>query len=339
MRKHKVIIPAIALLLSTVVLPSCKKDDKKSDKTQYMQGTLTYAIPGYLIAGQEVNLEASGITEPLTGLTYRWGTTGFSADSVFGKTVKIYAPIKHGDYSVTLTVKHADYANKVLTKNVTVINPGSPESFSGYITSVDSVTDSRDGKKYGYKKIGKLYWLTSNLNWKGAGKPYNFEEALSEIYGRLYTWNEATGGTAASGLAGGPQGICPQGWRVPTREDWEDLASAIGGASIGFDNSWKGLGERLAANAKLNGNSIWKYSPNNSRANTAGWNALPGGSSSNNFKSFSNVNNFGFWWSASQRDSNNGEYRFIHFDSSDFPYNFGEKSFFGASLRCVKAAN
>jgi uncharacterized protein (TIGR02145 family) len=337
MRKYSVFFTSL-LLITVFAFTSCKKDDGNTDDTQYMTGTLAYTLPGFLTASQEIELSASGITEPESGLVYKWTTTGFSADSIIGQNVTITTPAAHGDYQIILIVSHPDYASKTLTKNTIVINPVNPESFSGVIDGPGSFTDVRDGKIYKYKKIDKLDWFTSNLKWRGAGKPYNNEAALTDIYGVLYTWNEATGGVSSSGLGNGPRGVCPQGWSIPTRQDWENLGSAINGSPVNFDGDWKGLGQKLSANALLNGIGVWKFSPNNLKENILGWNALPGGSSSNNFKSYSNINQFGFWWSSSERDSKNGEYRLVHFDMADFPYNFADKGFFGASVRCVRIA-
>jgi len=335
MRKYSIFFLSL-LFLTSLSFTSCKKDDTEDDETLYMEGTLVYTLPGYLTAFQEVELKATGITTPATGATYKWYTTGFGVDSIIGESVKIIAPGGYGDYSVILTVSHPDYASKTLSKTTVVINPSVEGSYSGTIKGPGSFTDTRDGKVYNFKQYDKLYWFTSNLQWEGAGKAYNNEKALAPIYGVLYTWNQATGGVSKSGLGNGPKGVCPDGWSVPTKEDWENLGTALKGSPVVFDSNWATLGEIASANAKLNGTSIWKYSPNNLKNNILGWNALPGGSSSNNFKSFANISQFGFWWSSSQKDSNNGEYRFIHFDTSDFPYNFGDKAYLGANVRCVK---
>jgi len=304
-----------------------------------MTGALNFNLPRYLIVSQEVELDADGITEPQTGITYTWYTKGFNLDSISGKSVKIIAPATPGDYTVSITAQHNDFKSKTIIKSVTILDPSNEENFSGIIKGTDFIIDSRDEKIYYYRKIGQLYWFTTNLRWTGTGKQYDSIRALNEVFGTLYSWDQATGKMATSGLANGPQGVCPQGWSIPTREDWEDLGAALAGYPLNFDGKWEGIGEKAAANAYLNKNSIWKYSPNNLKTNTMGWNALPGGNSSNYFKSFANINLFGFWWSASERDSNNGEYRFIHFDSANFPYNYAGKSFFTASVRCVKNAD
>ena len=54
------------------------------------------------------------------------------------------------------------------------------------------------------------------------------------VLGRLYTWKEATLGESKSGLGEGPQGICPDGWTVPTNEDWEALAKTLSGEEHPF---------------------------------------------------------------------------------------------------------
>ncbi len=337
MRKYSIYFTALILFFSLAIV-SCKKKDPDKPNGNYMTGVLDFKLPKYLIVSQEVDLKAEGIVEPKADITYKWETKGFSLDSIVGQTVKIIAPSTPGDFTILVKAVHKDFNDKIISKSVTILDLSKEEYFYGLTKGTDSIIDSRDNNKYYYRKIGNLYWFTTNLRWRGAGGQYENTDALNQVFGSLYSWNEATGGVTATGLANGPQGACPQGWSIPTRKDWEDLGSTLAGAPINFDGNWPGIGDKASANAYLNNKSVWKYSPNNLKTNTVGWNALPGGNSSNYFKSFANVNLFGFWWSASESDSNNGEYRFIHFDSANFPYNSASKSFFTASVRCVKNA-
>ena len=97
------------------------------------------------------------------------------------------------------------------------------------------MTDPRDGMVYKTTTIGGQVWMAENLNYfdiEGASssikndwcywdKPENCESA-----GRLYTWKVA-------------QRICPEGWRLPTKSDWESLLQEVGADSLN-EILWKG---------------------------------------------------------------------------------------------------
>jgi len=68
----------------------------------------------------------------------------------------------------------------------------------------DAFTDKRDGKTYETVYIGKTLWMAENLMYKGLGKSAESGNA------QLYTWEQA-------------KKACPQGWKLPTLEYWENL--------------------------------------------------------------------------------------------------------------------
>jgi uncharacterized protein (TIGR02145 family) len=336
MRKNYLITTLTSLVILATLF-SCKKDkEDEEDSTNYMTGTLKVDLPDYLIVDKTIQLTASGITEPAEGIEYNWVAPGFSPDSVSGNTITVVTPSETGFYNISITASHDDYASKYNTSGVNIINPYDPDYFTAITEGTDSVTDIRDGKIYPYRKIGDLYWFTANLRWEGAGKPYDTIPALNEVFGSLYTWEEATGGDTGSGLGGGPQGICPEGWTIPTREDWENFATALNSSPLTWDDNWEGVGEKAATDSRLNNTSLWKYSPENKKQNTHGWNGLPGGNTANGFKSFANIHQYGFWWSASEENESDAEYRYIRYNTPDFPYNYANKEQFAASVRCVK---
>ncbi|OJV20664.1 MAG: hypothetical protein BGO30_04865 [Bacteroidetes bacterium 41-46] len=313
----------LASLFAMLILAFACKKDEEEDTNLYMKGALVANVPSHLIAGEEITIKASGITTPTDSLTYKWITTGFSADSLFGHEITISAPEEPGNYAVALYVTHPRYVSKTQNYNTIVLDPNSDDSFGGVVRGDDSIVDQRDGKKYYYVTAGGLDWFAFNLNWKGAGKAYMLIDALGEIYGRLYSWEEA-------------KSACPDGWRVPDNSDWESLATAVAGANTPFDGKWSGLGAELTVRATLNSINMWKYSPNMNFKNMFGWNAIPSGNSTGNFRTYLNRGEYGVWWSADEKDANDAYYRYIYFDSPDFPYNYANKGSFGAAVRCVR---
>lgn len=137
-------------------------------------------------------------------------------------------------------------------------------------------TDERDGRVYGWIRIGDQEWMTENLKF---GTPYyereyggvfadnygnpayvthddisfDFEADLEEN-GNLYDWYEA-------------DTLCPEGWRLPSDDDWKKLEMALGMSENEANQlDWRGEGvadllrqdeEGLGLNLPLSG-MAWK---------------------------------------------------------------------------------
>ena len=110
-------------------------------------------------------------------------------------------------------------------------------------------TDSRDG--HVYKTVlmpdGK-WWAAENLAWAGAGVDYNNDPANRAIYGRLYTYSEASTG-------------CPTGTRLAGQSEVIALIAACGGDTT--------AGRNLKA--------VSSYWDTNTGTDIYGFRALPGG--------------------------------------------------------------
>ena len=104
------------------------------------------------------------------------------------------------------------------------------------------------GRSYPYVQIGNQLWLAENLDYKfevdGSQLPigvrgtpstpsawyYDNDEATYGVngnkYGLLYNWY------AAKYLDDNKSTLLPEGWHVPTTEEWNTLMNAVGGKSI-----------------------------------------------------------------------------------------------------------
>lgn len=132
---------------------------------------------------------------------------------------------------------------------------------SGIVVVIDTATfrgaygfldDARDGQKYRTVKIGNQTWMAENLNFKpsGADSGWRAGPVGATGYGRLYNWSTAlalpadcnTGWCEGRnpGMFFGDkeaispavhqtrEGICPQGWHVPSLLDWDTLLVRTG---------------------------------------------------------------------------------------------------------------
>lgn len=332
-----------------VMVLSCKKPPK--EETKYMKGTLNYDFPGYVMVGQKIDAYMSGITYP-KNVEYKWVSNGLKisdSDTVLNRSLHFVVSDSIGTYLLTGYAMADGFYTSSKGTTVRVLSP-SGSSVSGIIPSDEVFVDERDGEKYYVQNIGNLKWFTENLRYAGdtsnvnpalrdtLGCSYQNSEGVSLIFGRLYSWETATGGNVGSGLGGGPQGVCPEGWTVPTKEDWIDLANTVSGGSVSdYDDYWKGVGDVLSAEIKLNDESMWPYSPENHHRNKYGWNGIPSGNSKDEYQAFENIAQYGMWWTAAESsDGKYGCYRYMYYNNSSFIPHEIDKNDYGMSVRCVK---
>lgn len=84
-----------------------------------------------------------------------------------------------------------------------------------------SIIDKRDAQKYKTIKMGNQLWLAENLNYKSEGSfcydnNSHYRKTNPIKYGRIYTWYSALIS-------------CPQGWHLPSRNEWNKLIEYLGG--------------------------------------------------------------------------------------------------------------
>lgn len=330
----------LAVLLPVFLLSSCKEDEVET--REYMSGSVNFDFPTYAITGQYVESYASGVTTP-SNPQYMWVSHDIEisdTDTLYGQSISMYLPDVPGDYSITAFAMSPEYYSLNKTATVTVIS-SDMKDVGGLLQGDEEFTDPRDGQTYYVVNYGNLQWFTQNLRYAGTqdapvGCSYENSSGTDMVFGRLYSWNDATGGVSGSGLGGGPQGACPEGWSVPTVEDWEDLAAAVGGQEYDFFEKWDRLGDVLTAGITLSQVPMWPYSPDNLHSNTSRWNGIPAGNSKDTYGNFENVTAYGMWWASTELEDGTVPYRFVYYDADTFDLYYSDKETYGVSVRCVR---
>jgi len=186
----------------------------------------------------------------------------------------------------------------------------------------ESFTDSRDGQSYDVVKIGNLSWMAENLNYETETSACPDGDSRNcKRLGQLYTWVDA-------------KTVCPEGWRLPTKSDFEALVVAASGDAA-----------RPLAGAALKAKDGWFKKGNGS--DEFGFNALPAGYRGAISKAddgtissgkFDGIGGYAYFWSATEDPENpesNAYYLFLAFNSKSASVNSFSKNDY-RSVRCVQ---
>lgn len=181
--------------------------------------------------------------------------------------------------------------------------------------------------------IGSQVWMTQNLNvdkfsngdpipeaksdeeWRKSGENgepawsyYNNNPDNGDRYGKLYNWYAVND----------PRGLAPEGWKIPSDEEWSLLADFLGGKSV--------------AGTKMKSKSGWAEGGNGN--NESGFSGLPGGFRSVNAPFFS-IGLYGHWWSSTELDTADALSRPLYYGSG-YVFKGGGNKGAGFSVRCLR---
>lgn len=203
------------------------------------------------------------------------------------------------------------------------------DSVEGYLT------DSRDGQTYKTVTIGTQTWMVQNLNYETANSYcYEDNETNCTKYGRLYTWaaamdsvgvwNKNAKGCGYSKTCSPTypvRGVCPDGWHLPNKTEWEALLSVVGDPST--------------AGSKLKSTSGW-YS-NGNGTDSFSFLALPAGHRTFSSGIYNGKDVYADFWSSTMQYGLNAYFMSLSYNSdralldADI-YNKG----YAFSVRCLK---
>lgn len=193
-----------------------------------------------------------------------------------------------------------------------------------------------DGNVYNAVVIGNQVWMAENLkvtkyrdgtaiptgfpdyDWynllTGAYEIYNNNSSNeADTYGNLYNWLAVNDS----------RNIAPEGWHIPTDDEWTILTTYLGGENV------------AGAKLKETDTTHWR-SPNTGATNESGFTALPGGARRLGMADYALMGTYGYFWSSTLRNSGTSAWhRFVSYRSSEI-FREGTGKTQGYSIRCVR---
>ena len=215
-----------------------------------------------------------------------------------------------------------------------------------------TVTDV-DGNVYNTVLIGNQVWMRENLRTTkyangttiplGTTSSYdvayryypNGDSANVSDYGYLYNWAAVMKGASSSNAnPSGVQGICPDGWHVPSDAEWTELTNYVSSQSqYVCGSSTSNIAKALASETGWNSSTHNCDVGNNPIANNAtGFSARPAGYYYGNYNSFGHL---AYFWSATQDPSNDAYNRSLYYNGAYVDRNHDGKPN-GYSVRCIR---
>lgn len=221
-------------------------------------------------------------------------------------------------------------------------------------------TDVRDNHVYTAIQIGTQCWMAENLAYLPSVFPsdsgsytlpyyyvYDYEDTVVSLakatynyrtYGVLYNWPAAMAGQSSSNsVPSGVQGVCPDGWHLPSDEEFKILEGDVD-SQYGYPEAeWDNLGFRgtdAGGNLKVTDTTYWD-SPNTGATNSSGFSALPAGGRAGS-SSFWGLGDFTVFWTSRECSSSDAWYRRLYFNKATVYRSYIIFKNNGFSVRCCK---
>ncbi len=211
-----------------------------------------------------------------------------------------------------------------------------------------------DDNTYHTLALGKQCWMKENMRTthyaQGADIPLgngtssttayryypNGNSSNVSTYGYLYNWPAAMHGASSSGSnPSGVQGICPNGWHVPSDAEWIQLENYLG-----TQNHYICGGTNTSVAKSLASTTGWNYHSNTCAVgndqtdnNSTGFNALPGGYYNGPYVEFGNC---AYFWSTTELSNTNVFSRYLSYGAASIIKGYYDPKLLAIPVRCLK---
>ncbi len=172
---------------------------------------------------------------------------------------------------------------------------------------------------------------TSNTSWEnnttGAYAWYNNDISNKDLYGALYNWYAVNNA----------KGLCPEGWRVPSNEDWDALENFIPGLDHLKGNKLKScrqVNSLLGGDCDTELHPRWNAHGTHYGTDEYGFSGLPGGRRITN-GAFQQIGGYG-WWQTSTETSGSIYGKWLFNGAGGLGQQPQVPKNLGMSVRCIK---
>ncbi len=245
------------------------------------------------------------------------------------------------------TIDHPNRYSPQTKLRIVATVTGSQNPCSGEPTITDI-----DGNTYNTLLIGNQCWMKEDLKTTRDAVGifitrycYNDDIGYCDLYGGLYTWATIMNGATSSNTnPSGVQGICPDGWHIPSNAEWTQMTDYLINTHI--DITSNNIGNKLKscrqANSSLGGECNTanhpRWDPNSYYGtNDFGFSALPVGMwQQANQVFYSYIGKQVLWFTSTENSAATCYIRGIRYDSGSISAGYNDKVGFRYSVRCVK---
>ena len=342
----KILAALLPVLAFTALFTSCSDDDDTEEDSLEFVGTFEFDLPtflyqdtDYVITPTEVSRsedDDSGNTGYGIGVTLSSTSTTDTLRQDYGTTkvsYTVHTPKKDtlGAFVVTMYAFSSGYTTLYAEKDCYLVDPALN---TGSVTNFDIEDDDEyivdGGRKY-YLTRDKDCPVFMRQNYAGTDKGISYAdcEAVTDIFGKYYTWEEA-------------REVCPQGWHIPTKDEFHAFCVHYGmPATTEVDGTYPGMAGKLMADIYFNEEKMWEYWPDVRITDETGFSAMPTGygdilQDTDELEFYGMNSYFAFWVSDPDEDSSNGVYRYINLKYDNVYRGVANADNFCASVRCVR---
>lgn len=182
--------------------------------------------------------------------------------------------------------------------------------------------------------VGDMVWMQNNLDintfangdkipeiesdkeWEEYGEKgwaawcyYDNDPTNGKVLGRLYNWHAVNDS----------RGLCPEGWHIPTDEEWTKLTEILGGSLYAGEQLKSDMGWKLGGEPGTNSSKIA---------------ILPGGTR-NKDGFFNSAGRSAYLWSSTPINEWDARDRGFEYNSTQIVRDYSDRGI-GFSCRCVK---